>query len=77
MKPVLLAAVACLTVSACVGRVGGPAPVNGAQYQDWSCDRLSQELARTDAGFSQGQRSAVERAMAAHGCVRPLAAETE
>lgn len=46
-------------------------------YQDWSCDELSREVARTDAAFTKGQKNAIEHEMARRNCIHPLAAETE
>ena len=79
MKPAIVIAV-CLAVGACTKipeLIGSPADVSRVPYQDWSCDQLSQEVVRTDAGLTKGQKNAIEQVMIAKDCIHPLAAETE
>jgi len=78
-KLVVLTAVACLATWGCTSRPLAPAsssPIEGL-YQDMSCDQLTQEIARVDADFTKRQKKAVEDAMIAKNCIRPLAVETE
>jgi hypothetical protein len=77
IKPVIVAAVACLAVGACTEKSIGPAHVAQGSYQGWSCDQLNQEVARTDDGPSEAQKNAIERVMIKKNCIHPLAAETE
>ena len=77
IKPVIVVSVAGLAVGACAAKSVGPAYVAEASYQGWSCDQLSQEVARTDDGLSDSQKSAIEQVMIGKSCIHPLAAETE
>jgi hypothetical protein len=73
----MIIVVTCLAASACAEKSIGLASVSQAPFQGWSCDRLSQEVARADSGVSEGQKNAIERVMITKGCIHPLAAETE
>jgi hypothetical protein len=79
MKPAIVTAVACLAAAACTKMPQSiePAYVSQAPYQAWSCDQLSQEVARTDAALGEGQKNAIEQLMITKECIHPLAAETE
>lgn len=73
MKPSIAITAACMAVSACTGTEH----VSQAPYQGWSCDQLSEEVARIGATLTAGEKNAIEREIIAKGCVYPLAAETE
>ena len=76
---VIVTIVACLTAVACAGQqqLLGRSSASQDRYQAWSCEQLSQEIARSDPGFSKAEKNAIEQVMAAKNCIRPLAVETE
>ena len=78
-KSVIVATVTSLIAVGCAGQQGLLGRFSASQdpYQAWSCEQLSQEIARTDPGLGKAEKNAIEQVMAAKNCIRPLAAETE